>query len=127
MFYLVTISTLVLAFFSYSSTQALWIHLATFQYIAHFPLIAEGFPLNISYLMSKIVDFLNFKFFSMEDVWGLKATEINDLGYSSNFIFSLKSSLVLFIYIIGGMTGLYIFHKCMLKNIRDLRGKIEMV
>jgi hypothetical protein len=127
MFYLVTIVTLTLSFFSYSSTQALWIHLATFQYIAHFPLVASGFPLNISYLMSKIVDFLNFKFFSMNSVWGLKAKEINVLGYSNNFMFSLKSSLVVFVYLLAALLVLYGLHKFMLKNVRDLQGKILMV
>jgi hypothetical protein len=51
---------LLLSLYSYSSTQPLWIHLGTIQYIAHFPLIAGAFPTNISYLMSKIVGFVNF-------------------------------------------------------------------
>jgi len=57
----------------------------------------------------------------MPDVWGLKGEIINDLGYSDNFIFSLRSSVVIFVYIIGGMVGLYLLYRMMIKNIRDCR------
>lgn len=122
MLWLSTIICLILAYLQYSSTQALWIHLSTLQYIAHFPLIAANFPLNITYLMSKIVNFLNFKFWELDNgVFGIKRESSNDLGYTENFLASLDSSIVFLIYLTLVLVVLYGLHYVFLKNIRECR------
>ena len=71
--------------------------------------------------MAKLVNFLNFKFIPMDQVWGVTAIVINDLDYSTNFIFSLKSSLVLLIYILAALVGLALLNFVILRNVRPLR------
>jgi len=60
----------------------------------------------------------------MDAVWGVKEKEINILGYSNNFLFSLKASLVIFVYMIAALLVLFGLHKVMLKNVRGLQKPI---
>jgi len=60
----------------------------------------------------------------MDSVWGIKEQEINILGYSRNFMFSLKASLVVFVYMIATLLVLFGLHKILLKNVRGLQRPI---
>lgn len=66
--------------------------------------------------MSQFIDFLNFKFIPMDTVFGIKK-EANFLGYSTNFIYSLKFSIVFLLVVLVLQFVLNILYKAIFSKI----------